>query len=135
MLQRGVKINITERRIFKTLAFCKLSNELHIDDRTLIQAVKEMENGNFEANLGGNCIKKRIPLEGRGKSGGARTIVAVNIKGLWFFMYVYPKNERDNIDKKELLQFKKLSKIMLNLTEEQIATQIQNGNLSEVIVK
>jgi len=35
-----------------------------------------MRRGLIDADLGGHLVKKRVPLPGRGKSGGARTIVA-----------------------------------------------------------
>lgn len=42
-----------------------------IDDEKLCNAARELRAGQFEANLGGNLYKKRIPLM-RGKSCGAR---------------------------------------------------------------
>jgi hypothetical protein len=35
-----------------------------------------MEQGLIDADLGGGLFKKRIALPGRGKSGGARTLIA-----------------------------------------------------------
>ena len=62
------------------------------------QAVREMSEGLYEANLGGNLLKKRIARPGEGKRGGFRTIVATNLRNRWFFVYGFAKNERDNIE-------------------------------------
>lgn len=39
-------------------------------------AAREIEQGRFEADLGGGVCKKRIALPGKGKSGSTRTLVA-----------------------------------------------------------
>jgi hypothetical protein len=46
----------------------------------------EMNQGLYDARLGGSVFKKRIPLDGRGKRGGARTILAFKkMIGLFIF--------------------------------------------------
>jgi mRNA-degrading endonuclease RelE of RelBE toxin-antitoxin system len=55
--------------------------------------------------LGNNCFKIRLSIasKGKGKSGGARVITYVQIKGKTVFMLtIYDKNEQDNISDKEL---------------------------------
>lgn len=132
MLQRGEKLSVTERRIFKTTAFTKSNKSIDIDDAVLVKAVQEMENGNFEAVLGYGCVKKRIPISGRGKSGGARTIVAVNTNGRWFFMYIYQKNQMDNITQDQQDTFRKFAKVYSKLTEDEIKKALKNGMILEV---
>lgn len=61
-----------------------------------------MQAGLIDADLGGCVVKKRVALPGRGKSGGARTLVATNKDNRWFFVFGFKKNERTNINKKEL---------------------------------
>jgi len=61
-----------------------------------------MEKGLIEANLGGDVVKKRLALPGRGKRGGARTLVATNKDNRWFFLFGFRKNERANITSEEL---------------------------------
>jgi len=73
-----------------------------LSDAALCQAVKEMEKGLIEANLGGDVVKKRLALPGRGKRGGARTLVATNKDNRWFFLFGFRKNERANITSEEL---------------------------------
>ena len=40
---------------------------------------------------------KRLALPGRGKRGGARTLVATNKGNRWFFLFGFEKNARANI--------------------------------------
>lgn len=57
--------------------------------------------------LGHDCYKVRLAIaaKGKGKSGGARVITHVVVKGTTvFLMFIYDKSEMDNITDKELLQ-------------------------------
>ena len=80
-------------RVFKTKLFSRRAKDMGLDDSALFNAAREISQGSFEANLGGNIYKKRIALGNRGKSGGARTIVAFKIKDKAIFLYGFPKNE------------------------------------------
>ena len=59
-------------------------------------------------------IKKRVALRQRGKSGGARTIIAFKLKSRAFFIYGFAKNKRANISTKELKALKLLATHLLN---------------------
>jgi hypothetical protein len=58
----------------------------------LCAAVEEMASGLIDADLGGHVYKKRVPVPGRGKRGGARTILGSNLGDRWFFLYGFEKN-------------------------------------------
>jgi hypothetical protein len=103
-----------------------------LSDNALLEAVAEMADGLIDADLGGNLVKKRIPLPGRGKSGGARTIVATKFKAHWFFIYGFVKNERDNIDADELKAFQELAKQYLMLDNKQLELAVKHGMFTEV---
>ena len=82
-----------------------------LTDEMLCQAVSEMMKGLVDGDLGGNLLKKRIGLSGRGKRGGGRTIVATNRCDRWFFLYGFEKNERANISKDEIKALRELVSI------------------------
>ena len=88
-------------RIFTTRAFNRLDVAGELGDAELIAAVAEMNDGLWDVNLGGQVYKKRVALAGRGKSGGARTLVAFKSDDRAFFMYGFSKNQRSNITPKE----------------------------------
>lgn len=52
----------------------------------LCQAAREIERGEFEADLGLGVCKKRIAVPGQGKSGSTRTLVAKQHKSAIFFL-------------------------------------------------
>jgi hypothetical protein len=120
-------------RIFRTKLFSRWMAKHGIDDAMLAAAVREMESGLIDADLGGSLCKKRICLPGQGKRGGARTIVATKHEGTWFFLYGFNKNERSDISDKEKRAFEEMAKGLLSFTEKEIKQAIQNGNVLEVL--
>lgn len=90
------------RRVFKTRHFSRWLRKSDLTDASLCAAVNEMVAGLIDAELGGDVVKKRVALPGRGKRGGARTLVATRKGSRWFFVYGFEKNERANITSTEL---------------------------------
>jgi hypothetical protein len=103
-----------------------------LSDASLCAAVAEMEQGLIDADLGGRVVKKRVALQGRGKRGGARTIVATNLGNRWFFLYGFGKNERANIDKGELKALQELAAEYLALDNTEIEQAVRNGMFTEI---
>jgi hypothetical protein len=118
--------------IYKTRQFDKWASKEGLTDSTLQAAVAEMENGLIDADLGGHVVKKRVALPGRGKSAGARTLLAYRMGDCAFFVYGFAKNERDNIDDKELKALKQLAAIQLGLNQAQLAHALIEGKLIKV---
>jgi hypothetical protein len=121
-------------RIFKNKVFHRWAKGVGLSDNELKEAVKEISNGLYEANLGGNIFKKRIALDGRGKSAGARTIVAFKTEKHGFFIYGYEKNVRSTISEQEEIALKKLAKLYFSFSDERLAQAIHVGELFEVLV-
>jgi hypothetical protein len=121
-------------RIFKNKEFALWAKEQKLADFTLKRAIHDIEEGLFEANLGGNVYKKRISLGNRGKSGGARTIIAFKRHNNTFFIYGFAKNERTNITPREQHALKALAKIYFTYDEKQINRAIEVGALIEVLL-
>lgn len=57
-----------------------------LGDEVLCRAAREIEQGLFEADLGGGICKKRVAIAGMGKSGGTRTLVAKQHAEAIFFL-------------------------------------------------
>lgn len=121
-------------RIFKNKEFHKWQKEVKLNDLTLKKSIHEIENGLYEANLGGNVYKKRVPLDNRGKSGGARTIIAFKLNNNAFFIYGFSKNERSNITPRENNALKELAKLYFSYDEPKINHAIKSGELIEVLL-
>jgi hypothetical protein len=118
--------------IFKTRWFDRWARKEGLATASLCAAVREMQAGLFEADLGGGLLKKRIARPGQGKSGGFRTLVATNRGGRWMFVYGFPKSARSNIDRDEEEALKKLSAHLLSLTAQQLGDAQRAGELIEV---
>jgi len=84
------------------------------------------------SNVGGYVYKKRVALPGRGKRGGARTLIAFKRGAAAFFIYGYPKNERANIRDDELRALRLLSGQLLGYSAQELARAVESGELSEV---
>lgn len=119
-------------RVFMTRTFSRWARKSSLRDHDLIRAVEEMKQGLIDANLGGGVFKKRVPLSGRGKRGGARVLVATQMRGHWFFLYGFVKGERANIDDRELKFLQETARDLLGLSERQISIAISSSELTEV---
>lgn len=119
-------------QIYKITAFSEWASEYNVSDDLLYDTITEMNNGLFDANLGGHVYKKRIPLDNKGKRGGARTIIAFKYNDKAFFIYSFAKNKQANISDKELKALKKLAKVYLSLTDREITEALRIGNLVKV---
>ncbi len=61
--------------VYRTKPFARFANHEGIADEQLCDAVRRAEAGLIDADLGGGVIKQRLAREGKGKSGGFRSIV------------------------------------------------------------
>jgi hypothetical protein len=119
-------------RVFKTKHFGRWMRKTKLSGQALCNAVAEMSAGLIDADLGGGVVKKRIPLQGGGKRGGSRTLIATNKTNRWFFVFGFEKSERDNISSKELEALQKLAHDLLSCSAKMLAMQVDEGVLEEI---
>ncbi|WP_396432348.1 type II toxin-antitoxin system RelE/ParE family toxin [Limnohabitans sp.] len=79
------------KRVFKTKTFDRWARKV-LSDELLCQAAREIEQGKYEADLGGGVCKKRVAVPGQGKSGSTRTLVAKKHNTAIFFLAGREKN-------------------------------------------
>jgi hypothetical protein len=103
-----------------------------LSQEALCLAISEMEQGLIDAELGGGVVKKRVPLPGRGKSGGSRTLLATNKRNLWFFVFGFEKSERANISLRELEALKVLAADLLKLSSAELDGLVGSDALQEI---
>ena len=120
------------RRVFKTRYFIRWMRKTALNDEVLCVAVNALAQGLIDADLGGGVVKKRVGISGRGKRGGARTLVATNKGNRWFFVYGFEKNDRANISDDELEALKDLAEQLLARTGNQLAEALNDGSLMEI---
>ena len=119
---------------FKVKAFARRASREGLNDDALASAVIEMEHGLIDAKLGGQVVKKRVALPGRGKRGSSRTLVAFKQGDKVFFIYGFAKNERANVSSKELQSLKLLAKVLLNYSAPALVKATKAGELIEIEV-
>ena len=120
------------KRVFKTRYFSRWMRKTELTDGALCEAVAEMVQGLVDADLGGGVVKKRVALPGRGKSGGARTLVATNKGNRWFFVFGFEKNDRANLSDQELEALQDLAQDLLARTGAQLDLAVQTSALEEI---
>ena len=117
-------------RIFKTRWFHRWAKKEKITDATLLEVVDEMEQGLIDADLGGHVFKKRVAIQGSGKSGGVRTLIAYQVNEKAFFVYAFAKNKQANISKKELAALQTVASTFLAHDDEML---LHLMNIEEIV--
>ena len=120
-------------RIFKNKWFNRFSGKEDIKDSELKEIVSHLENGQFDADLGGDVYKMRLARSGEGKSGGFRVIVLFRSKERTFFVYGFAKSDLGNINPKERKAYKEAAKEYFSMTAEQMEKLIKHGQLIEIL--
>jgi len=118
--------------VYMTRWFTRWARKEGLSTPVFCAAVREMQSGLYDADLGGGLFKKRIARADQGKSGGYRTLIVTNKGDRWIFIYGFPKNERSNIDKDEEKALKELAAHLLSLTDPQLERVQRAGEMTEV---
>lgn len=118
----------TRLRVFGNKPFMRFARKFGVSGRELWSAAQ----GEPDANLGGGVFKFRLAREGQGSSGGARLIAAMKTGELMVMMFGFEKKDMANIEAKELKGFKKLAKVYLELSEQQMSSLVKKGELTEI---
>ena len=119
-------------RIFANRWFAKFAAKEKISDATLADAVHRAESGLIDADLGSGLIKQRIAREGGGKSGGYRSILIFRSGERAIFVFAFAKSAKANLSATELKVYRKAARIMLELGDDEIETEVEEGRLVEV---
>jgi hypothetical protein len=120
-------------RILQNTWFGRFAKNQQITDKHLCDAIKDAQEGNIDADLGGGVIKQRVAKPQKGKSKGWRVIVAFRkTSKAAFFLFGFPKSSQENISRDELKGFKLLAKDLLKLNDKQLDTLVEQGKFSEV---
>ena len=105
-----------KRTFIEVPLFTKKWKELGLTDEDL----RDLQNILLQNPKSGDVIqgtgglrKIRIPMKGRGKSGGSRVIyVDIEIKEVIYFINVYTKYEKDDLTEDEKKAFKAVVKML-----------------------
>ena len=119
-------------RIYRTREFSQFCKKNRIPVNDLCETVARMRLGAINADLGGGVYKQRLRRKGQGKSGGFRTIVFLRVESLAIFVYGFAKNDRDNIERYELEQFRQFAKEVFSYGDQEFQKLLKAGALEEI---
>lgn len=119
-------------RVFKTAWFTRFARSESIDDERLADAIARAEKGLIDADLGGGLIKQRVARQGKGRSGGFRTLIAYRKDERALFLFGFAKNERDNISDAQLADLKAVARDMLTQDDDSLDEAMAAGALKEI---
>src|SRR5437879_3086393 len=114
-------------RLLKNRSFARAARKEGLADQELRSAAREIQSGLIDARLGGFLLKKRVARPGKGKRGGFRTIVAYRQGDRLVFLFVFAKNEKDNITERERLALSEIGDEYMGLTTEKLHELIASG--------
>ena len=119
-------------RVYINAWFAKFARQEGIEDFQLVEAVVRANIGLIDADLGAGVIKQRISRQGAGKSGGFRTIIFFKARDRAIFMFGFAKKAKKNLTHEELLEMKRASREMLQLSQDQIDHLVRLKKLQEI---
>jgi hypothetical protein len=118
-------------RIFKTKALARFTKREAVSDESLVAAIEAARRGLIDADLGGGLIKQRVARPGQGKRGGFRMLIGFRPDRA-IFLFGFAKNERDNIDDKQLMTLREIVTLWFAADDRKIARALEDGLLIEV---
>jgi hypothetical protein len=122
-------------RIFKNKVFNKWARNEGLTAGNLKAIAAKMADGDTSGSLGKKVFKKRVALDGRGKRGSTRTLIAYESDGNVFFIYGFAKNKRATISPIELIALQKLAGEYLAYTDKELNKAVDEKVLIEIKVK
>ncbi len=118
-------------RIFKTRALARFAKREAISDESLVVAIETAKRGLIDADLGGGLIKQRVARPGQGKRSGFRMLIGFRSDRA-IFLFGFAKNERENIDDKQLTTLREIVALWFAADDKKIAQALKDGILIEV---
>lgn len=112
-------------RAFKTEWFAKAAKKADISDADLCKAIEQVRLGQCD-DLGGGVFKKRL------NKNMHRSIIVAKGGKYWVYAYLFAKKDRENIDEKELADFRDLADLFANKTDTDIEKELNGKKLEEI---
>ena len=115
-----------------TRHFSRWARANDVTESALVQSTNEISAGLVDARLGAGVLKKRIGLSGRGKRGGARTLLVYQDGYRAIFVHGFAKNQKDNLSAPEVRALRRLASELLTMDDVRLGLAITAGEMIEV---
>ena len=112
----------------KTKYFHRWAKKNGISDSILKRCIAELNQGLYEASLGHKLYKKRLPVHGRGKRGGARTILYFKRDDKLIFCMGFSKNVKTTLETDDIKILRRLSYDFDNMNRDEVERLIELGS-------
>lgn len=112
-------------RTFKTRWFAKKAKKIGITDTDLCRAIEQVRKGQAE-DLGGGVFKKRLNKDDH------RSIILAKGGQYWIYEFIYPKQDKADLEENELKDFRKLAKVYGALKTSQLKQLLDDRELVEI---
>jgi hypothetical protein len=120
------------KRVFKLKTFARWAKKI-LSDEQLCAAAREIQLGQYEADLGAGLCKKRIAVPGQGKSGATRSLVAKEgPAGLFFIAGRQKSDPGTDFSEANIAQAQLIAQALQMASAEKLASLIQDGVLKEI---
>lgn len=119
-------------RIFKNGWFERFARKERLANEALVEAITRAESGLIDADLGGGVIKQRIARQGKGRSGGYRTLILFRQGDRAIFAFGFAKSKQDNISQADLAVLRQAAAEALGWSDEDMDRLVTTGTLVEI---
>jgi len=106
--------------------FARLFKKANIEVKSMNKTIQEVVQGN-NTPLGHKLFKKRISSRNQGKRGAYRSILYYRNGELMVFIYLFAKNDIENITPKEMKEMIILSRLFDTMHDQEIQKAISEG--------
>lgn len=113
-------------------AVSRIVRKEKIDLRFLREAVHLAAAGSSRADLGDDVYKVDLPRDGRGKSKGYCALVGIQKGRKSVYVYLWAKNEFENVKKETIDDVKVVIHRLLGLEDSELEHLITNGDIVEI---
>lgn len=119
-------------KAYKTKEFARTSRKEKVTDAELLKAAKRAFEGKTDANLGAHLVKQHVSQGAGGRSDGHRAIL-VHVEGERVtFVHLFAKSDKANLNTSETRTYKKMAKLIAELSEKQIKLLIEAEEWIEI---
>lgn len=118
--------------VLKRKDFARWQSAEGLPDTSLCKAIRAMECGLVDADLGRCLYKMRVARPQGGKRDGYRTLLSARLGNRYVFLHGFSKSEKSNITQEEKQALQYAGKVFLELDPVALAKALKIGVLLEV---